>query len=291
MPHSELPGVRHTLLPMLGALWLAACASTPAPPPVLSAEARAAADEAVRRGQRLFLYDRLAWVASDIYQEALRRSAVAAPDSVVWAVRPLAEGGHMVSFIINIDEDGGYVDGEVYFDAKVDPDRCLREGAEDPSLCEGIDIARGVRPATADEQRWVQARRTMYADPELRVCTQAAPNFSLLDEDAASWGYVLSASADPAELILSGHTRYRLSADGAQVLERKPLFQRCQVIRADPEQTPEALLVGSPSAELFHEGHVFLLLDQQLPVVVSGHLGAVITLELVDGQVRWRQVR
>jgi hypothetical protein len=258
---------------------------------VLSTEAKALADQAVRRGERLYLYDRLAWVASDIYQEALRRSAVSPPDSVVWAVRPLAEGGHMVSFIINIAEDGGYVDGEVYFSAEVDPDRCLREGGEDPTLCEGIDIARGVRPATADEQRWVQARRTMYADPELRVCTAAAPNFSLLNEGEASYGYVLSATEDPAEVILSGHTRYLLSADGGEVLEREPLFERCQVIRTDQEQISEALLVASPTADLFHEGHVFLLLDQQLPVFVSGRLGALIALELVDGEVAWRQVR
>lgn len=249
------------------------------------------ADQAVRRGQRLHLYDRLAWVASDIYQEALRRSAVAPPDSVVWAINTLADGGHMVSFIINIEQDGGYVDGEVYFEASVDPDRCLREGGEDPSLCEGIDIARGVRPATSDEQRWVRARRTMYADPQLRVCTKAPPNFSLLDEGEASYGFVLSATEDATEVILSGHTRYLLSADGGQVLARNPLFERCQVIHADPEQTPEALLVASPTAELFHEGHVFLLLDQRLPVFVSGRLGAVIALELVDGRVTWRQVR
>ncbi len=280
----------HRLLLAICCLFLGACASAPTGAP-LSAEATAAADRAVRLGQQLHLYDRLAWVAADIYQEALRRSSVPPPDSVVWAIRPLAEGGHMVSFIINIEEDGGYVDGEVYFDADVDPERCLREGGEDPALCEGIDIARGVRPATADEQRWVQARRSMYADPELRVCTEAPPNFSLLDIDGISYGYVLSASENPAEVILSGHTRYRLSTDGSEVLAREPLFQRCQVIELEPDQNREALLVGSPNADLFHEGHVFLLLDQRLPVYVTGRLGAMIALELVDGKVAWRQLR
>ncbi len=279
---------RHLLV--VCCLYLGACASVPTGPP-LTAEASAAADRAVLLGQQLHLYDRMAWVAADIYQEALRRSAVPPPNSVVWAIRPLADGGHIVSFIINIDEDGGYVDGEVYFGANVDPDRCLREGGQDPALCEGINIARGVRPATPDEQRWVHARRTMYADPELRVCTEAPPNFSLLDEGEVSYGYVLSASENPAEVILSGHTRFRLSADGGEVLAREPLFQRCQVIQSDPEQIPEALFVASPTAELFHEGHVFLLLDQRLPVFVSGRLGATIALELVDGRVKWRRVR
>lgn len=247
----------------------------------------AEADAALRRGQRLFLQDRLAWVASDLYQEALQRSAVPAPRSVVWTVQALPEGGWMVSFVIDIEEGGGYVDAEVYFTAQADPDACLREGLADPSRCDGIDIARGVRPVRAEEARWLQARHSMLGYPALRVCSPVPPNFSLL-EDAGRWfGYVLTASDDPQHSILAGHTRFELSADGRQILQHRPLYERCRALQGGDEGLPDTLLVAGDQA-LFHEGHVFLHLDLRRPVRVRNRAGQLTEISGAGSTLRWR---
>ena len=273
--------------------WLAVtgllCACSSAPLRTIDDRERAAADLALERGQRLFLHDRLAWVASDIYQEALRRAGVAPPESVVWAIRDELDGAHMVSFIIDLEHGGGYVDAEVYFRPDADPDACLRRGLEDPKLCEGIDIARGVRPVRVKEQRWVEARKAMLSDPRLRVCTSVPPNFTLLPEGERLIGYVLSASNDPQRLIAAGHSRFELSSDGTQVLDFLPLFRRCSVLQAEQSELPAALLV-SGTRGLFDESHVFLQLDLQRPVQVRDHRGRLIQIEDGDDGLRWRRL-
>ena len=82
------------------------CASLPtdAPPAPLDAATRAAADRALALGKAVFYNDRLAWVASDIYQAELERAKVPPPKSVDWAVTELADGGHMVSFLLDLED-------------------------------------------------------------------------------------------------------------------------------------------------------------------------------------------
>ena len=266
------------------------CASLPTdtPPAPLDAATRAAADRALALGKAVFYNDRLAWVASDIYQAELERAKVPPPKSVDWAVTELANGGHMVSFLLDLEDAGGFVDGEVRFAAGVDPDACIRATDEDHKACDGISIARGVRPPTAHERTWAVARRTMLGDPALRLCTEAPPNFTVIDSEGETLGYVLSATLERSKLVMSGHTRYRLSADGSQILDREPLFGTCMVAEREKSSAAVALMMSSQSADLFNESHVFLMLDQQQPVFVIGRLGHKVLIETDHGKPSWK---
>lgn len=281
-----------SILPLLLSLTLIACATPKAQqgpvPSVLDSTARAAADAAINRGTTLFFYDRLAWVASDIYQGELERAQVPPPQSVDWAITRLPDGGHLVSFLLDLEDAGGFVDGEVRFAPGVDPDACIRAADDDRAACEGITIARGVRPPTEHERSWAVARRTMLRDPQLRLCTEAPPNFTVIEDQGETVGYVLSATLERSKLVMSGHTRYRLSADGSEILERQPLFETCMVADREKSTAAVALMLSSNSSDLFNESHVFLMLDQRQPVFVIGRLGHKVLIETDGGRPSWK---
>ena len=258
------------------------------PQPVLG-EAR----EAASLGTRLFYLERMSALAQAIYHSELRRSQVAEAESLDWAISPIDQGGYVVAFIIDLDE-GGYVDGEVFFAPGADPDRCLRSGfdpADYTERCDGISVARVVRPASAAELVWASAKRTMLGDPELHLCTADSPAFTLIEEDQRTLGYVLSASSDPDVTVLAGHTRYQLSADGTQILSRLPLFQDCLVVRKQNTASTTAIIVNSLGWDLFNESHVYMTLERRLRVIVAGRLGHQVALDRSGDSVSWRTLR
>lgn len=284
-----------TTLFAISALCLGACAPspnrvTPAQPVQLDAQTRAEADRAVALGTQLFNNDRMAWIASDIYQDELNRAGVPPPQTVDWAITRTANGGHLAAFILDVADSGGFVDGEVHFDPGVDPDACIRSVDSDQGeeACDGIHIARGVRPPSEEERAWAVARRTMLGDPELRLCSEAAPNFSIVKDDDSTIGYVLTSTLDRETVVMSGHTRYSLSSDGSQIFNRQPLFGSCMLAQREKSSKAVALMLSSTTSDLFNESHVFLMLDQRQPVFVVGRLGLKVLIDLEDGEARWR---
>lgn len=280
------------LLPALLALLCSACAVT-VDNSDLSATVRAEADEAVTLGSQLFYFDRMTALAEAIYHAELSRSRVPEASTLDWAISPLEDGGYVVAFIIDVDDEG-YIDGEVFFAPGADPDRCLRGGSDPADYadnCDGISVARVVRPASPGELAWADARRTMFADPQLQLCTNDAPRFTLIEEGQRTLGYVLSASADPDVAVLSGHTRYLLSSDGKKIQDRTPLFKDCLVVRNQNTASTTAMIMNTVGWDLFNEGHVYMTLERRLRVIVAGELGFRVALDRQGETVSWRRVR
>jgi len=280
------------LILALTILLMSACAVTD-DKASLNASLRAEADQAVALGSKLFYFERMTVVAEAIYHSELQRSRVAEPESLDWAISPIDVGGYVVAFIIDLDS-GGYIDGEVFFAPGADPDRCLRGGsnpAEYSERCDGVSVYRVVRPASSAELVWANARRTMLTDPQLRLCTNDPPQFTLIEEDQRTLGYVLSTSLDPDVAVLAGHTRYQLSLDGKEILGRMPLFQDCLVVRNQSTVKTTAMIVNSLGWDLFNESHVYMTLDRRLRVIVVGRLGHRVALDKAEDSVTWRKVR
>ena len=106
---------------------------------------------------------------------------------------------------------------------------------------------------------------------ELR-CAQRYNAVVLKDPDSDDWlVWLLASTTDPNSLILTGHCRFRISADGHSLLRRDQLSATC--ITSDRREAARdgqlnALVVSHIVSPLPVETHVFASLLYRLPIYV-----------------------
>ena len=139
-----------------------------------------------------------------------------------------------------------------------------------------------------DQLAMFRARMTAANHIGALRCTQRYNAVVLDDPDSDGWLVWLLASTDQSnQLIMTGHYRFRISADGSEVLQRDQLSASCIIQTVDPAQGQLAGLnishIVSPQPV---ETHVFTSLLYRLPIyVVAGD-----KLYAVEG-ARVREIR
>jgi hypothetical protein len=151
---------------------------------------------------------------------------------------------------------------------------------------EVVEVADTVLPP--EQQAMFRARMTAAGNIGSLRCTPRYNAVVLDDPDSDGWLVWLLASTNQAnQLILTGHYRFRVSADGSEVLRRDQLSASCIIQAAGPAQGQLAgLTVSHIVSPQPVETHVFTSLLYRLPVyVVAGD-----KLYAVEG-ARIREVR
>ncbi|MBY0401085.1 hypothetical protein K2X89_12380 [Myxococcota bacterium] len=170
-----------------------------------------------RRGYDLYLYDIAAARAT---VEALAEMDLAGTGSRGWIVVPY-ESGLLVRFIDRADR------AEV--DISVDPYSALTPL-----------VMRDVPPKLLSprERAMWRARQLVLDQPFVRCADRYNP-VVLPETDApdSPWlVYLLATSDDPHQVVLAGHQKFRVDAEGRTVLEHVPLSRSCLTVsaKADP---------------------------------------------------------
>ncbi len=129
---------------------------------------------------------------------------------------------------------------------------------------------------TPSEQAQIAARLAAARDSATR-CDGRYNTLALPDPDGDGWlVYAIAATTDPETVMVGGHVRYTISADGSSLEQTEPLATSCaQAPRADLEraaatQGHEGLALRTSLAARPLETHVFLSLTHDLPLFVVG---------------------
>ena len=139
-------------------------------------------------------------------------------------------------------------------------------------------LERAAKPELdAAERAQIAARLAVARDAATR-CDGRYNTVALPDpEGDGMLVYAIAASRDPASVMVGGHVRYSVSADGRTILHTEPLATSCAVApRADLERAArtdgvEGLALRTTLSNTPLETHVFLSLTQDLPLFVIGN--------------------
>lgn len=139
-------------------------------------------------------------------------------------------------------------------------------------------LERAAQPALdAAEVAQVAARLAVARDAATR-CNGRYNTVALPDPDGDGLlVYALAASEDPAAVMVGGHVRYSISADGRTIEHTEPLATTCAVApladleRAARSDGADGLALRTTLSNTPLESHVFLSLSQDLPLFVVGN--------------------
>jgi len=221
-----------------------------------------------RLGYRIYQLDQAAWHATD----AAARSGLQSTPVEGWLVVPRG-AGFLVRFI----------------------------GACADNPCSHIDIhlsTSGVAPvvealnppiALPREHAAMWHARQLASASGFKACT---PNYNTVvipveEQPGLAWRvYLLAASPDSDQIILTGHHRITVSSDGRTILESEALSKSCIVNKAEPGRPLAGLFVTHVLHPEPIETHVFTSLNYQLPLYVGTERGTFkvdgASIELVE---------
>ena len=77
--------------------------------------------------------------------------------------------------------------------------------------------------------------RQLAAHSKFRACSDRYNSVVLQAPDSENWLVYLLAATVKRELVIGGHHRFLVSADGSEILEAKALSQSCLTIPFDPK--------------------------------------------------------
>ena len=128
----------------------------------------------------------------------------------------------------------------------------------------------------ATERAQIAARLGAARDSASR-CDGHYNTLALADPDGDGWLiYALAASTNPDQVMIGGHVRYSISADGGTIEHVEPLATSCataplaELERAAETNGNEGLALRSSLSTMPLETHVFLSLTYDLPLFVVG---------------------
>jgi hypothetical protein len=207
--------------------------------------------KAERLGEELYLQDVIAAKSTDAL---LRSVGPIKPGALNGWIVVKDGGGNLTRFIKGTGEDVNVV-----YDVRIDV-KGNTEVTKD-----------NLRPLSATEIAMFLARRNaMRAAP--KDCARAYNTAVMEDIDSSGWlVYILAATADDV-IMVGGHSRVKVSADGKNVLAVTPLYQSCLTLpkpAADKSGQPQAFSVSYPLENVPSEIHVYLNRLHGYPVYVS----------------------
>jgi hypothetical protein len=128
-------------------------------------------------------------------------------------------------------------------------------------------------PMTEREQRLMRARNLALATPELRVCTDHAPNTVIVESDDDGRReilvFVMSAWVNVDEAPLGGYHMFRVSPDGNTVLSLYSQTKACPMASGAASKQAQALTVTHLTSAAPTMFHVFMSLQYRKPLYVS----------------------
>jgi hypothetical protein len=211
-----------------------------------------------RLGRVIYDQDQLAWKASDVLA-AQTTSAQRASDGMVsgWVTGTI-DGKPRVRFLKS--GPGGY---EALYDVTFDD-----KGAP-------TEFSRAKDPALSPEEIAQFEARALAVKGAARKCS---PNYNTVAlEDPAGDGWLvwaLAATTDADAIIIGGHIRFSISADGKNVTARDDLSKGClrfskRAMAPSGGGTVESLMVGHVVSLTPVETYVFSQLAYQYKIVIG----------------------
>jgi hypothetical protein len=163
-------------------------------------------------------------------------------------------GGHLTRFIRQTGEDANVV-----YDVRIDVKGNTAVTKDN------------LRPLSATEAAMFLARRNaLHAAP--RDCSKNFNTAVMEDIDSSGWlVYILAATAEDV-IVVGGHSRVKVSADGKNVLAVTLLYQSCLMLpkpAADRSRDLQAFSVSYPVGNIPSEIHVYLNLLHGYPAYVT----------------------
>jgi hypothetical protein len=207
--------------------------------------------KAERLGEELYLQDVIADKATDAM---LRVVGPIKPGELNGWIVVKDGGGNLTRFIRQTGEDVNVV-----YDVRID----IKGNTE--------VTKENLRPLSATEMAMFLARRNaLRAAP--KDCAKNYNTAVMEDIDSSGWlVYILAATGEDV-VIVGGHSRVNVSADGKTVLAVTPLYQSCLTLQkpaADKTRELQALSVSYPLGNVPSEIHVYLNRLHGYPVYVS----------------------
>jgi len=204
--------------------------------------------KAERLGEELYLQDVIAAKTTDAL---MRTVGPIKPGALNGWIVVKDGGGNLTRFIKGTGEDVNVV-----YDVRIDV-KGSTEVAKD-----------NLRPLSATETAMFFARRNaLRAAP--KDCAKIFNTAVMEDIDSSGWlVYILAAMAEDAVMV-GGHSRIKVSADGKTVLAVTPLYESCLALPKPATEKPQALSVEYLLENVPSEIHVYLNRLHGYPVYVS----------------------
>jgi hypothetical protein len=204
--------------------------------------------KAERLGEELYLQDVIAAKATDAL---LRTVGPIKPGALNGWIVVKDGGGNLTRFIKGTGEDINVV-----YDVRIDV-----KGSTEV-------MKENLRPLSATETAMFFARRNaLRAAP--RDCAKAYNTAVMEDIDSSGWlVYILAATSEDAVMV-GGHSRITVSADGKTVLAVTPLYESCLALPKPATEKPQALSVEYLLENVPSEIHVYLNRLHGYPLYVS----------------------
>lgn len=201
-------------------------------------------------GRAIYDQDRFAWVGTDALLEEVSRDRLAG--MIGWIVVE-RDGGHVVRFGQGtMDAPRPFYD--VTFSGRADPVVARAEGT--------------FNDTESAMFRAVALARTGVTQP----CSNRYNSVILPDPDGDGWlVWMFAATTEPDVVMLGGHYRFTVSADGRRIEQADRLSRSCLMMERPPETvdaenvmlTTMHLVSGTPV-----ESQVFVSLSNGIPIMV-----------------------
>lgn len=200
---------------------LALAAIAPAAMAEVTAAEKAANDEAMALGKRLYQYDQAAWHSTDAMLAAFKGQTL--PNIAGWVVEEPGDGTLIVTY---------YGEGES--ERPVVARYAMRDGK-----------VAGGGPGTPDDKlsaaayRMIEARTVALAravEEEIGLCTEGNLNHIILPprSDGTISVYLMSSAVENGVFPLGGHYRFDIDKAG-QVANWRPFLKSCMTVDSRPD--------------------------------------------------------
>lgn len=130
-----------------------------------------------------------------------------------------------------------------------------------------------------------QARRTAAANIGALRCSRSMNSVVVKDPDGDGWlVWLLTSTTENGVVPMGGHYRFRISADGQNVVRRDQLSTGCMNLNQNDSGGPSVgLMATTLVSDRPNETHVFLSLQNRIPIYI-GAGGVVYAVE--GGSIR-----
>jgi hypothetical protein len=159
-------------------------------------------------------------------------------------------------------------------------------GECEQSVCSSFDVAFNLEEKSSrltefevpemipDEQLGQWKARQRAIDSDVQRCSETYNTVVLEGEDGTEpvWVvYLLAATRDPNVVVLGGHHRVTVSADGTRIIRNEPLSKSCLQVVKNPDAA--AIVVTNLVSQEPLETHVFSSLLYRIPLHLNTELG------------------
>ncbi|HKD20943.1 MAG TPA: hypothetical protein VKB71_02965 [Rhizomicrobium sp.] len=204
-------------------------------------------------GREMYDQDQLAWKATDIAVGHFTVEVLKTMKTHGWIVEPSASG-NIVRFIRETPNGP-----QLFYDVNFTPD-----GAASSSIPQNTTLS-------ADEKMQYYARTLALASIP-RTCSDNYNTIALKDPQGDGWLiWAMAATMDPKVVVIGGHYRFTISADGKTVRQTDALSYSCLTMsKPDPKEgTPVGVYTGQFVSLTPLETTVFAALSYKTPMFVG----------------------